>query len=154
MRSLLQFSSAAQLCLTLCDPLDCSMLGLPVHHQPLEFTQTHVHWVTDAIQPSHPLSSPLLPPSIFPRIFFKWVSSLCQVTKVLEFQLQHQSFQWILSPTLYTSPMQQVIYFLSLWICLFWTFYIWNRTICGLLWWASYTYYSVFKVHPFCSMCL
>ena len=86
--------------------------------------------------------------------FFKWVSSSCQVTKVLEFQLQHQSFQWILSPTLYTSPMQQVIYFLSLWICLFWTFYIWNRTICGLLWWASYTYYSVFKVHPFCSMCL
>ena len=53
-----QFSSAAQLCLTLCDPMNCSTPGLPVHHQLPEFTQTHVHWVGDAIQPSHPLSSP------------------------------------------------------------------------------------------------
>ena len=52
-----QFSSVAQLCLTLCDPMDCSMPGLPVHHQLPEFTQTHVHQVGDAIQPSHPLSS-------------------------------------------------------------------------------------------------
>ena len=56
--SAVQFSSVAQSCLTHCDPMDCSMPGLPVHHQLLEFTQTHVHWVGDAIQPSHPLSSP------------------------------------------------------------------------------------------------
>ena len=56
-----QFSSVAQSCLTLCDPMNCSMPGLPVHHQLLEFTQTHVHRVDDAIQPSHPLSSPSLP---------------------------------------------------------------------------------------------
>ena len=61
----IQFSSAAQLCLTLCNPMDCSTSVLPVHP---EFTQTHVHWVSDAIQPSYPLSSPLLPPSIFPII--------------------------------------------------------------------------------------
>ena len=53
-----QFSSVAQSCLTLCDPTNCSMPGLPVHHQLPEFTQTHVHRVDDAIQPSHPLSSP------------------------------------------------------------------------------------------------
>ena len=56
-----QFSSVAQLCLTLCDPMNCSTPGLPVHHQLPEFTQTHVHWVSDAIQPSHPLSSPSPP---------------------------------------------------------------------------------------------
>ena len=56
-----QFSSVTQSCLTLCDPMDCSTLGLPVHHQLPEFTQTHVHWVGDAIQPSHPLSSPSPP---------------------------------------------------------------------------------------------
>ena len=55
---LFQFSSVAQSCLTLCDPMNCSMPGLPVHHQLLEFAQTHVHRVSDAIQPSHPLSSP------------------------------------------------------------------------------------------------
>ena len=57
MRSV-QFRSVAQSCPTLCDPVDCSMLGLPVHHHLPEFTQTHVHRVSDAIQPSHPLSSP------------------------------------------------------------------------------------------------
>ena len=56
-----QFNSATQSCLTLCDPVDCSTLGLPVHHQLPESTQTHVHWVSDAIQPSHPLSSPSPP---------------------------------------------------------------------------------------------
>ena len=64
----LQFSSVAQSCLTLCDPMNRSMPGLPVHHQLVEPTQTHVHWVSDAIQPSHPLSSLLLLPSIFPSI--------------------------------------------------------------------------------------
>ena len=65
-----QFSSVAQSCSILCDPMNCSMSGLPVYHQILEFSQTHVHWVGDAIQPFHPLST-LLPPSIFPiiRIF-------------------------------------------------------------------------------------
>ena len=64
-----QFSSVTQSCLTLCNPMDCSMPGLPLHHQLLEFTRTHIHQVGDAIQPSHPLSSPLLlPPSIFPNI--------------------------------------------------------------------------------------
>ena len=60
-----KFSSVAQLCLTLCDSMNCSTSGLPVHHQLPEFTQTHVHWVSDAIQPSH---APLLLPSIFPSI--------------------------------------------------------------------------------------
>ena len=77
-------------------PTDCSMPGLLVHHQLPEFTQTHVHWVSDAIQPSYPLSSPS--PLTFnlsqQQGLFKWVSSSHQVAKVLEFQLQHQSFQW------------------------------------------------------------
>ena len=92
-----QFTSFTQSCLTLCDPMDCSMPGLPVHYQLLEFTQTHVHWVSDAIQPPHPLSS-LSPPAFSlsqHQGLFQWVSSLHQVAKVLEFQLQHQSFQWI-----------------------------------------------------------
>ena len=59
--SSVQFSSVAQSCLTLCDPMNCSTPGLPVHHHLPEFTQTHVHRVSDAIQPSHPLSSPSLP---------------------------------------------------------------------------------------------
>ena len=63
-----QFSSVAQSCLILCDPMDCSRPGLPVHHQLPEFTQTHVHRVGDAIQPSDPLSSPSLPAFIFPSI--------------------------------------------------------------------------------------
>ena len=63
-----QFSSVAQLCPTLCDPINHSTPGLPVHHQLLEFTQTHVHRVRDAIQPSHPLSSPSPPALIFPSI--------------------------------------------------------------------------------------
>ena len=65
---LVQFSSVAWLCSTLCNPMDCSTPGLPVHHQLPEFTQTHVHWVGDAIQPSHPLSSLLLLPSVFSSI--------------------------------------------------------------------------------------
>ena len=91
-----QLSSVTQLCPTLCDPMNRSKPGLPVHHQLPEFTQTHVHCVGDAIQPSHPLSSH------FPPAFnlsqhqgiFKWISSSHQVAKVLEFQLEHQSFQW------------------------------------------------------------
>ena len=91
-----QFSSVAQSCPTLCNPMNHSMPGLPVHHQLLESTQTHVHWVGDAIQPSHPLSFPS-PPALNlsqHQGLFQWVSSSHQVAKVLEFQLQHQSFQW------------------------------------------------------------
>ena len=89
------FSSVAQSCLTLCDPMNCSMPGLPVHHQLPEFTQTHVHRVGDAIQPSHPLLFPSPPAlSLFQHQgLFKCVSSSHQVAEVLEFQLQHQSFQ-------------------------------------------------------------
>ena len=94
--TIIQFSSLTQSCLTLCNPMDCSMPGLPVHHQLPEFTQTHVHRVGDAIQPSHSMSSPS--PLTFNlsqhQGLFKWVSSLYQVPKVLEFQLQHQPFQW------------------------------------------------------------
>ena len=90
--SSVQFSSVAQSCLTLCDPMNCSTPGLPIHHQ------THVHWVGDAIQPSHPLLFPS-PPDPNPcqhQGLFQWVSSSHEVAKVLEFQLQHQSFQWTL----------------------------------------------------------
>ena len=93
--SSVQFSSVAQSCLTLCDPMNHSTPGLPVHHQLLEFTQTHIHWVGDAIQPSHPLSSPSSPapsPSQHQGLF-QWVNTSHEVAKVLEFQLQHQSFQ-------------------------------------------------------------
>ena len=86
-------SEVAQSCLTLCDPMDGSTPGLPIHHLHPEFTQTHVHWVSDAIQRSYPLSSPSLPTFSISlhQGLFKWVSSLHQVAKVVEFQLQHQS---------------------------------------------------------------
>ena len=83
------FSSVAQSCPTLCDPMNCSTPGLPVRHHLPEFTQTHVHWVSDAIQPSHPLSSPS-PPALNPsqhQGLFQWVNSSHEVAKVLEFQL-------------------------------------------------------------------
>ena len=85
-----QFSSVPQSCPTLCDPMDCSIPGFPVHHQLPEFIQTHVYWVSDAIQPSHPLSSPSSPAFNLSQRqgLFQWVSSLNQVNKVLEFQLQ------------------------------------------------------------------
>ena len=84
-----QFSSVTQLCLTLCDIMNCSMPGLLVHHQLLEFTQTHIHRVSDAIQPSHPLSFPS-PPAPNPsqhQSLFQWVKPSHEVAKVLEFQL-------------------------------------------------------------------
>ena len=91
-----QFSSVALLYPTLCDPMNCSMPGLPVHHKLPEFTQTHAHRDGDAIQPSHPLLSPS-PPAPNPshhQGLFQWVKSSHEVAKVLEFQLHHQSFQW------------------------------------------------------------
>ena len=92
--SSVQFSSVTQSCLTLCDPMNHS---LPVHHQLLEFTQTHIHWVSDAIQSSHPLSSPFPPSPNRPQhqSLLQRVNSSHEVTKVLEFQLQHHSFQRI-----------------------------------------------------------
>ena len=96
--SSVQFSSVAQSCPTLCDPMNRNMPGLPVHHQLPELTQTHVHWVGDTIQPSHPLSSPSHPdpnPSQNQGLF-QWFNSLHEVAKVLEFQLQHHSFQSVL----------------------------------------------------------
>ena len=96
MLSDLIFSSIAQSCLTLCDPMDCSTPGFRVYQQLLELAQTHVHWVVDAIQPSHPLL--LASPPTFSlshhQGLFQWANSLHQVPKVLKFQLQHQSFQW------------------------------------------------------------
>ena len=89
-------SSVVQLCPTLCDPMNHSTPGCPVHHQLLVFTQTNVHRVSDDIQPSQPLSSPS-PPAPNPsqhQGLFQWVNSSHEVAKVLEFQLQHQSFQW------------------------------------------------------------
>ena len=85
-----QFSSVTQSCPTSCDPMDCSTPGFPVHHQLPELTQTHVHWVSDAIQPSYPLSSPSPPTFNHSQHqgLFKWVSSSNQVAKILEFQLQ------------------------------------------------------------------
>ena len=91
----MEFSSVQSLSyLTLCDTMDCSTPGFPVHHQLPDFTQTHVHWIGDAIQPSHPLSSPFPTFNISQHQgLFQWVSSSLQVAKVLELQLQHQSFQ-------------------------------------------------------------
>ena len=80
-----------------CDSMDCNTPGFPVHHQLLELTQTHVHQFNDAIQPSHPLLTTSPPTCNLSQYqgLFQWVSSSHQVAKGLEFQLQHQSFQWI-----------------------------------------------------------
>ena len=91
-----QFSSVTQPCPTLCDPMNRSTPDLPVYHHLLESTETHVHWVSDAFQPSHPLLS-MSPPALNlsqHQGIFKWLSPSHQVAKVLEFQLQYQSFQW------------------------------------------------------------
>ena len=97
-KSSVQFSSVTQSCLTLSNPMNCSTPGLPVHHQLPKSTQTHVHWFGDAIQPSHPLSSLSLPAFNLSqrRGLSQCIDSLYQVAKALEFQPQHQPFQWIL----------------------------------------------------------
>ena len=85
-----QFSLVTQSCPSVRDPMDHSTPGLPIHHQLPEFTQTHVHWVGDAIQPSHPLSCPSPAFNLSQHQgLFEWVSSSYQVAKILEFQLQH-----------------------------------------------------------------
>ena len=88
--------SVSQSCPTLFNPMDFSMPGFPVLHYLLEFAQTQVHWEGDAIQPSHPLSSPSLVLSLScHQGLFQWVGCSHQEAKVLELQLQHQSVQWI-----------------------------------------------------------
>ena len=89
--------SVAKLATTLCDSVDYSTLGLPVPHYLLEFAQVHVHWVSNTIQPSHPLlpSSPFAFSLYQLQGLFQWVGSLHQIAKVLELQLQHQSFRWV-----------------------------------------------------------
>ena len=94
--AMFQFSSVTQSCPTFCAPMNHTTLGLLVHHHLPEFTQTHVHCISDAIQPSHPLLTPS-PPALNlsqHQGLFQWVSSSHQVAKVLKFQLQHQSFHW------------------------------------------------------------
>ena len=88
--------SVSHLWPTLCEPMDCSTPGFLVHHQLLELAQTHVHRVSDAIQPFHPLLSPSPPAFNLSQHkgLFKWVNSLYYVAKEMEFKLQHQSFQW------------------------------------------------------------
>ena len=91
----LQFRSVVQSCLTLCDPMNHSMPGLPVQYQIPEFIQTHVHRVGDTMQPSHPLSSPSPASNLSQHQgLSQWVNSSHEVARVLEFQLHHQSFQW------------------------------------------------------------
>ena len=89
-----QFSSVTQSSPTFCDPMKCSMPGLPVHHQLPEFTQTHIHWFGDAIQPSHPLSSPLCPPSVFPTI-----RVLCNESVLRIRWPKYWSFSFSISPS-------------------------------------------------------
>ena len=95
-RKIICCCSGVNSCLTLCDPVDCSRPGFPVLHCLLEFAQTHVHWVGDANQPSHPLSSPSPPVLNLSQHqgLFKWVSSSHQVAKVLEFQLPMNIQGW------------------------------------------------------------
>ena len=97
-----QFSSVAQSCLTLCDPMDCSTPGLPVHHQLPEFTQTHVHWVGDAIQPSDPLSSPSPPAFNFSQHqgLFKWSQLFTSGGQSIGVSASTSVLQWTLGTDL------------------------------------------------------
>ena len=107
--------SVAQSCLTLCNPMACSTPDFPVFHHLLDLAKTHVHWADDAIQPPHPLS-----PSSLHALnrsqhqgLFQWVDSLHQVGKVLEFQLQHQSSQWIIIQDWFPLTLTSLISLLS-----------------------------------------
>ena len=93
----IQFSSVIQLCPTLCNLMDCSTPGFPVYHQLPDLAQTHVHWISDAIRPSYPLPSPSPPAFNLSQHqgLFQWVSSSHEMAKVLDFQFQHQFYQWI-----------------------------------------------------------
>ena len=99
---ILSISSDAQSCLTCYEPMDCSSPGFPVHQQHPKLAQTHVHWVGKAVKPSYALLSPFPPAFNLSQhhCLFQWASSLHQEAKVLEFQHQYQSFQWIFSTDL------------------------------------------------------
>ena len=129
-----QFSSVAQSCPTFCDPMNRSTPGLPVHHQLPEFTQTHAYWVSDAIQPSHPLSSPSPPAFVLSQHqgLFKWVNASHQVAKVLEFQFQHQwmipkayltshsrmsGSRWVITPSWLSGSWSSILYSSSVYSC-------------------------------------
>ena len=107
-------SSFTQSCPTLCDPMNCSTPSLPVHHWLPELAQTHVHQVCDAIQPSHPLSSPSPPAFNLSQYqgLFQWVSSSHEVAKVLELQLQHQSFKWIFPSYMYINVDSKIHFYI------------------------------------------
>ena len=116
--------------------MDCSTSGIPVHHQLPEFTQTHIHWVSDASQPTHPLSSPSPAFNLSQHQgLFKWVSSSHQVAKVLEFQLQVQSFQWTLRtdrPLVWTggiSLQSKGLCFLSAAVPFYWALHAYNTNL-------------------------
>ena len=106
-------SSVTKSCLTLCDSRDCSTPGFPVLHYLPEFAQIRVHWVSDAIQSSHPLppASPFA--FILSQHLFQWISYSHQLAKVLELQLQHQSFQWVFRVKLFHLGFTGFIFFLS-----------------------------------------
>ena len=93
------YCSVAKSCPTLCDPMDCSTPGFPILHHLPEFAQIHVHWVSDAIQPSHPLPSPSPPACNLSQNqgLFQWAGSSHHVAKMLKLQIKQQSFQWIFS---------------------------------------------------------
>ena len=101
--------SSVRSCPTLCDPMDCSMPGFPVHHQLLELAQTHVHWVNDAIQPSHPLSSPSLPAFNLSQHqgLFQWVSSMHQVAKTALNEAKNWCFQIVVLQKTLESPLDR-----------------------------------------------
>ena len=160
-------SSVTQPCPTLWDPMDYSTLGLPIHHQLPEFTQTHVQWVNDAIQSSHPFSSPSAPTFNLSQHqgLFKWVSSSHQVAKLLQFQLQRQSFQWIfrkiksvivstVSPSLCHEGMEPDAMILVFWMLSFKptyplsSFTFFKRLFSSSLW-RSFLYSSVYSCHLF-----
>ena len=130
------FSSVAQSCLTLCDPMDCSTPGLPVHHQLPGFTQTHVHWVGDAIQPSQPLSSPSPPAFSLSQHqgLYKWGTSSHQVARVLQLQLQHQPF----------CSMRDGWWFLVY----FSRYLLAQRLVDSLNWRRSLNWMAGWKIHP------
>ena len=116
--------------------MDCSTSGIPLHHQLPEFTQTHIHWVSDASQPTHPLSSPSPAFNLSQHQgLFKWVSSSHQVAKVLEFQLQVQSFQWTLRtdrPLVWTggiSLQSKGLCFLSAAVPFYWALHAYNTNL-------------------------
>ena len=117
-----QFSSVAQSCPTLCDPVNCRAPGLPVHHQ---LTQTHVHWVGDTIQPSHPLSSPS-PPAPNPsqhQGLFQWVNSLHEVAKVLEFFC----IDWDYCVAFFFHPID-VVYYINLFLYVELSLHFWFKS--------------------------